>query len=196
MPKEDKKTKSFVLRIDAETMDALERWAADEFRSTNGQLQWIINEALKKHKRTKRRQKMNEDLNDIRLPRTKESTISELVLAVIIIIEGILLYTKSHGDTGVMTISGMLFLAAAILMAVAYRPKWINMPVTVKNFRQVELKSQSARVIAIVVALFPACFVNPQWMVGASGTVIGIVFTIIVMAVGGFYIWKMEKAGK
>ena len=32
-------------------MDAIERWAADEFRSTNGQLQWIINEALKKHKR-------------------------------------------------------------------------------------------------------------------------------------------------
>ena len=54
MPKEDKKTKSFVLRIDAETMDALERWAADEFRSTNGQPQWIINEALKKHKRTKK----------------------------------------------------------------------------------------------------------------------------------------------
>lgn len=51
MPKEDKKTKSFVLRIDSETMDAIERWAADEFRSTNGQLQWIINEALKKHKR-------------------------------------------------------------------------------------------------------------------------------------------------
>ena len=55
MPKEDNKTKSFVLRIDAETMDALERWAADEFRSTNGQLQWIINEALKKHKRTKKK---------------------------------------------------------------------------------------------------------------------------------------------
>lgn len=55
MPTEDKKTKSFVLRIDSDTMDAIERWAADEFRSTNGQLQWIINEALKKHKRTKKR---------------------------------------------------------------------------------------------------------------------------------------------
>ena len=33
--------KSFVLRIDAATMDALELWAADEFRSINGQLQWI-----------------------------------------------------------------------------------------------------------------------------------------------------------
>ena len=51
MPKESKKTKSLVLRIDSDTMDAIERWAADEFRSTNGQLQWIINEALKKHKR-------------------------------------------------------------------------------------------------------------------------------------------------
>ena len=30
--------KSFVLRIDAATMDALELWAADEFRSINGQL--------------------------------------------------------------------------------------------------------------------------------------------------------------
>ena len=44
----DNTTKSFVLRIDAETMSALERWAADEFRSINGQLQWIINEALRK----------------------------------------------------------------------------------------------------------------------------------------------------
>ena len=45
--------KSFVLRIDSGTMDALERWAADEFRSTNGQLQWIINEALRKNGRLK-----------------------------------------------------------------------------------------------------------------------------------------------
>ena len=46
-----KKNKSFILRIDAETMDAIEAWAADEFRSTNGQLQWIITEALRKAKR-------------------------------------------------------------------------------------------------------------------------------------------------
>ena len=29
-------TKSFLLRVDAETMDAIEKWAADEFRSING----------------------------------------------------------------------------------------------------------------------------------------------------------------
>ena len=40
---EDKKekNKSFVLRVDADMMDAIEKWAADEFRSVNGQLQWI-----------------------------------------------------------------------------------------------------------------------------------------------------------
>jgi len=48
MSKKENITKSFVLRVDAETMNAIEAWAADEFRSTNGQLQWIINEALRK----------------------------------------------------------------------------------------------------------------------------------------------------
>ncbi|MBO5249881.1 MAG: DNA-binding protein [Muribaculaceae bacterium] len=48
------KTKSFVLRIDADTMKAIEAWAADEFRSTNGQLQWIIAEALKRSGRKKK----------------------------------------------------------------------------------------------------------------------------------------------
>ena len=45
------KSKSFILRVDADTMSAIEKWAADEFRSTNGQLQWIITEALRKAKR-------------------------------------------------------------------------------------------------------------------------------------------------
>lgn len=47
-------TRSFVLRVDAQTMEALERWSADEFRSINGQLQWIIAEALKKSGRLKK----------------------------------------------------------------------------------------------------------------------------------------------
>ena len=36
MAKKETGTKSFVLRVDAETMDAIEAWAADEFRSING----------------------------------------------------------------------------------------------------------------------------------------------------------------
>lgn len=39
--------KNFVLRIDEETYEALEKWAADEFRSVNGQLEWIIARALR-----------------------------------------------------------------------------------------------------------------------------------------------------
>lgn len=34
-------TKSFILRVDAEMMEAIEAWAVDEFRSTNGQIQYI-----------------------------------------------------------------------------------------------------------------------------------------------------------
>ena len=50
----DNSTKSFVLRVDAETMAELEKWAVDEFRSINGQLQWIIAEALKRSGRRKK----------------------------------------------------------------------------------------------------------------------------------------------
>ncbi|MEX6687408.1 hypothetical protein QTN47_07905 [Danxiaibacter flavus] len=39
--------KTFVLRIDEETFSTLEKWAADEFRSVNGQLEWLIDKALK-----------------------------------------------------------------------------------------------------------------------------------------------------
>ena len=59
---EKKSTKSFILRVDSDTMDAIEAWAADEFRSTNGQLQWIITEALRKAKRLpKKRSQKKED---------------------------------------------------------------------------------------------------------------------------------------
>jgi len=43
-----KKSKSFVLRIDEARFKCIEKWAADEFRSVNGQIEWILTEALKK----------------------------------------------------------------------------------------------------------------------------------------------------
>ena len=43
--------KPFALRLDEKMMKAVEKWAEDEFRSTNGQLEWIIREALKKTSR-------------------------------------------------------------------------------------------------------------------------------------------------
>lgn len=45
--------KSFVLRIDEEMYKALEKWAADEFRSVNGQMEWILDKALKDTNRKK-----------------------------------------------------------------------------------------------------------------------------------------------
>ena len=45
--------KSFALRIDSETMKAIEKWAADEFRSVNGQIEWMLSNSLKQAKRVK-----------------------------------------------------------------------------------------------------------------------------------------------
>lgn len=45
--------KNFVLRIDEEVYKALEKWAADEFRSVNGQIEWIVDKALKDSGRKK-----------------------------------------------------------------------------------------------------------------------------------------------
>jgi hypothetical protein len=38
--------KTFVLRLSQETYEAIEKWAADDFRSVNGQFEWIIDQAL------------------------------------------------------------------------------------------------------------------------------------------------------
>lgn len=40
--------KPFALRINAQTMDLLERWAAEEFRSVNGQIEYILTQAVQK----------------------------------------------------------------------------------------------------------------------------------------------------
>lgn len=46
--------KPFVVRLSPEMMEALERWAADEFRSINGQIEWIVDKALKEAGRRKK----------------------------------------------------------------------------------------------------------------------------------------------
>jgi hypothetical protein len=46
--------KSFVLRIDPETFKLIEKWADDEFRSVNGQIEWMMHKALKDAKRLKK----------------------------------------------------------------------------------------------------------------------------------------------
>ncbi len=51
MAKQQKK--SFVLRLQPDMYDALEKWAADEFRSVNGQIEYLLHQELKKSKRIK-----------------------------------------------------------------------------------------------------------------------------------------------
>lgn len=55
MANKESKNKSFILRIDPDVMEAIEKWAADEFRSTNGQIQWILDQALRKNGRLKKK---------------------------------------------------------------------------------------------------------------------------------------------
>ncbi|MEX0361202.1 Arc family DNA binding domain-containing protein [Flagellimonas sp.] len=50
------KRKSFVLRIDPETFKQIEKWAEDEFRSVNGQIEWMIHKELKDAKRLPKKQ--------------------------------------------------------------------------------------------------------------------------------------------
>jgi len=45
------KKKAFALRINEDMMKAIEKWATDEFRSTNGQIEWMLMQTLKKAKR-------------------------------------------------------------------------------------------------------------------------------------------------
>jgi hypothetical protein len=48
--------KVFMLRVSPEIYEALEKWAADEFRSVNGQLEWAIERVLKDAKRMPKKQ--------------------------------------------------------------------------------------------------------------------------------------------
>ncbi|WP_343306085.1 hypothetical protein AAHN97_03045 [Chitinophaga niabensis] len=50
-----------MLRIDGAMYDALERWAADEFRSVNGQMEWIISKALRDAGREKKVKEKRDD---------------------------------------------------------------------------------------------------------------------------------------
>ena len=52
--------KVFMLRINPEIYEAIEKWAADEFRSVNGQIEWIIDSKLREHRRTPAKKQSDE----------------------------------------------------------------------------------------------------------------------------------------
>ncbi|MEL7185841.1 MAG: Arc family DNA-binding protein [Pseudomonadota bacterium] len=45
--------KSFALRMDAKTLDAMQRWAKDDLRSLNAQIEFVLREALRQSGRLK-----------------------------------------------------------------------------------------------------------------------------------------------
>jgi len=40
--------KAFALRVDEKTLAAMQRWADDDLRSLNAQIEWVLREALRK----------------------------------------------------------------------------------------------------------------------------------------------------
>ena len=46
------KKKQVPLRLNSELYTALMHWAEDEFRSVNGQIEYLLNECVKEHKKT------------------------------------------------------------------------------------------------------------------------------------------------
>ncbi len=56
------KKKAFALRMNEEMLKAVEKWASDEFRSTNGQIEWMLMQCLKENNR---------------LPKSKKNTPNE-----------------------------------------------------------------------------------------------------------------------
>jgi hypothetical protein len=56
--------KPFVLRLNEEMMKALEKWAADEFRSLNGQIEYILHQELKKNGRLRKPKDQDEQPGD------------------------------------------------------------------------------------------------------------------------------------
>lgn len=53
--------KRFLLRLDQRLYAALEKWAADELRSANAQIEYLLAEAAKKEKRWPPRQGAGEE---------------------------------------------------------------------------------------------------------------------------------------
>ena len=56
--------KPFLLRVDAELLDALQRWADEELRSLNGQIEYLLRGAVMK--RGVKMPKKEEDTSDNR----------------------------------------------------------------------------------------------------------------------------------
>jgi hypothetical protein len=56
--------KSIIIRIDPRKLKAIEKWAADELRSTNAQIEYLLDQALRKSGRYKGNREVGMDDED------------------------------------------------------------------------------------------------------------------------------------
>lgn len=58
--------KNFALRLNAAMYEALEKWAADDFRSVNGQIEYLLSNALKEQGRLPKQEQKPADKKEIK----------------------------------------------------------------------------------------------------------------------------------
>lgn len=56
MEQKDKGKKQILLRISSQLWEDLSVWAEDDFRSINGQIEYLLTECVKKRKKTSKRE--------------------------------------------------------------------------------------------------------------------------------------------
>ncbi|MGB5960791.1 MAG: hypothetical protein WBG73_09060 [Coleofasciculaceae cyanobacterium] len=57
--------KRFLLRLDSKLYEILEKWSADELRSVNAQIEYLLKEAARKAGRRKEKPPSNQQNNDL-----------------------------------------------------------------------------------------------------------------------------------
>ncbi|MDR0469642.1 MAG: Arc family DNA-binding protein [Peptococcaceae bacterium] len=65
-PAKEKDKKQMLLRLSPSLWQDLAQWAEDDFRSINGQIEFLLTESVKNHKRSNRNSDHNSDRNDLK----------------------------------------------------------------------------------------------------------------------------------
>jgi hypothetical protein len=97
-------------------------------------------------------------IQEVKVHRTLEGTIFEIITAIILIVTYAVAIAKNYFDfdnfQGKHLATIVLSVISIVLLAVAYSPKNINIGGEPKNIRQVEISIRTVRVIAVELALF------------------------------------------
>ena len=142
----------------------------------------------------------NFDIQKVKVYRTKEATIFEVVFAIVaIVVWGIIIWlvhrapdiVPTHFDAsgkpndygspeGVTIPCVLLMIGAIICMVCAYFPRHINMPFKITNIRQVELAIRMLRMMGVTFLLIPLAVAYT--MLGMSSpTAVPIIAVIVLL---------------